>query len=281
MIVLSHYQTRPLQEAYLRGERSATTSPDLGITQVDIALDENGVAFTDGTFVSWDAISLISETTNQCYRIVDNVPISIQFFSSDTNWNRSLMATAGAPTTLVAGFPMHRIKDTDPYKDTRAKIAAISPLTGRVLDTTTGLGYTAIEAARTAEHVTTIELDSAAIEVARMNPWSRELFDNPRISLIIGDAYECIASFADGSFQRVLHDPPSFSLAGELYSEAFYRQIFRVLTPKGRLFHYIGDPDSSLGKRITAGVLRRLNAAGFGRVERYPAAYGVVAYKSR
>ena len=37
------------------------------------------------------------------------------------------------------------------------KLAAIRPLTGSVLDCTTGLGYTAILAGRTASHVTTIE----------------------------------------------------------------------------------------------------------------------------
>ena len=70
----------------------------------------------------------------------------------------------------------------------------IAPLSGRVLDTCTGLGYTAIEAAKTAEQVITIELDPTALEVARLNPWSRELFENPRIQQIVGDAFDEIAS---------------------------------------------------------------------------------------
>jgi len=81
-------------------------------------------------------------------------------------------------------------KGTDPYRDTRQKIRAVSPLRGRVLDICTGLGYTAIEAAKTAEEVVTIELDPTALEVARLNPWSRPLFDNPRIRQIVGDAFE-------------------------------------------------------------------------------------------
>ena len=54
---------------------------------------------------------------------------------------------------------MHRIKGTDPIRDTKEKLKALGPVSGRVLDTATGLGYTAIEAAKTADHVLTLELD--------------------------------------------------------------------------------------------------------------------------
>jgi predicted methyltransferase len=70
-----------------------------------------------------------------------------------------------------------------------------------------------------------------------------------------------------------------FSLAGDLYSLAFYQQAIRVLKHNGRIFHYIGDPESKTGVRVTAGVIRRLQEAGFRRVRRAPRAFGVVAYK--
>src|SRR5205823_5246081 len=129
----------------------------------------------------------------------------------------------------------------DPSEDTRRKIAAAGPPRGRVLDTCTGLGYTAIAAARTADNVVTVELDPTALEIARLNPWSRGLFDNPRITQVLGDSGERVGEFPDGSFSLVMHDPPTFSLAGDLYAGAFYRQLFRVLAPGGRLFHYIGQ----------------------------------------
>ena len=71
-----------------------------------------------------------------------------------------------------------------------------------------------------------------------------------------------------------------FSLAGDLYSLAFYQQAFRVLKQNGRIFHYIGDPESRSGARVTAGVIRRLQDAGFERVVRVPRAFGVVASKA-
>jgi hypothetical protein len=83
----------------------------------------------------------------------------------------------------------------------------------------------------------------------------------------------------DRAFSRIIHDPPTVSLAGELYSGAFYRQLFRVLSQGGRLFHYMGDLDSNLGGRVAKGAIRRLRDAGFARVRPYPRAFGVVAYK--
>ncbi len=215
----------------------------------------------------------------KCFALEDGDLREIKVFSEQTNWMRSLYPTAGAPTVLVAGVPMHRIEGTDPYHDTLAKIKAISPVVGNVLDTATGLGYTAIEASKTAEHIVTIEIDPASLEIARINPWSRMLFDNPKIEQIIGDAFEEVRAFEDATFSRVIHDPPMFSLAGELYSGEFYRELWRVLRRNGRLFHYIGDLDSRSGQGVARGVIRRLQEAGFKQVVRRPEAFGVVAYK--
>ena len=278
MIVLSHFQTRPLLAARQQ-QAAARVSPDLGLTTVEARVTAEGVVFPTGEHVTWEELERITETENQCFLVTPEGIQSIQVFSPVTNWARSLLATASAPTTVVAGFPMHRIQSTDPLRDTRAKLAAIAPVNGKVLDTATGLGYTAIEAAKTAEHVTTVELDPAAIEIARLNPWSQALFDTSRITIRIGDVAEVIEEFADRSFARVIHDPPIFSLAGDLYSRAFYSQIYRVLSARGRLFHYVGDLSNISGQRVVTGVIRRLKEVGFQRVVRHPEAFGVVAFK--
>ena len=142
-----------------------------------------------------------------------------------------------------------------------------------------GLGYTAIEAAKTAEHVVTIELDPAVLEIARLNPWSQALFNNPKISVMMGDSQDVIQELKDGSYSRIIHDPPNFSLAGQLYSEAFYRELFRLLSRTGRLFHYVGNLQSGSGGRVVRGVVRRLQEAGFRQVRPEPRAFGLVAQK--
>ena len=278
-IILSYIQVTPLLAARHAGQTTLEISPDLGLTTVPVTITAEGVTFPNGERLSWQDIEKIHESQVNCFVVEHNAIRSIQVFSEYTNRVCSLLPTKGAPSMLIAGFVMHRIKDIDPLQDTRRKIAAIAPAVGRVLDTATGLGYTAIEAAKTAEEVITIELDPGAQQIARLNPWSQELFRNPKIRQVMGDAAEVVQSLADESFSRIIHDPPTFSLAGDLYSGTFYRQLYRVLRRGGRLFHYIGDPHSKASGGITKGVQRRLQEAGFARVVRRPEAYGVVAYK--
>ncbi|MCS6847646.1 MAG: RsmD family RNA methyltransferase [Anaerolineae bacterium] len=277
-IVLSHYQARPLLEARRAGQSIARTSLDLNRSHCDVTLDAGGITLPDGRRIAWPIIEQIAASESGCYRIGDGAE-KIQTYSQATGRTYSLYPTPLAPTMLISGLPMHRIKDTDPYRDTLAKIKAASLTRGRVLDTCTGLGYTAIEAAKIADEVITIELDPAAQEIAQLNPWSQPLFDEPKITRIIGDSYDEVRRFADAHFSRVIHDPPAFALAGELYSADFYAELFRVLKPGGRLFHYIGDLDSASGSRTARGVVERLKRAGFQQVTPRPEAFGVVAHK--
>ncbi len=278
-IILSHFQAQELLRAREQGARSVQVSPDLGLSRVEVSIEAQGVRFPGGEFLDWDAVEEIRHTPNSCFVVRDGTLQKVQAFSEYTNRLYTLMPTQRAPTLLVSGVPMHRIKDIDPCEDTRRKIKTIAPVVGRVLDTATGLGYTAIEAARTADEVITIELDPVVLEIARLNPWSRELFENPKIVQLIGDSFEEIQRFEGESFTRIIHDPPAFRLAGELYSGAFYRQLYRVLRRGGRLFHYIGDLRSRSGRSVAKGAMRRLQEAGFRRVVRRPEAFGLVAYK--
>lgn len=279
MVVLSHFQARQLIEARESGESVVRVSLDLNMTESDVGLQPESVLFPAGESLDWKSIEEICDNETNCYRVEGNRLKAIKGFSEFSGRVYGLMPTASAPTMLISGIPMHRIKDTNPHQDTLNKIKAIAPIKGDVLDTTTGLGYTAIEAAKTARHVTTIEIDPTAQEIARFNPWSHALFGNPTITQIIGDAFDEIRKFEPESFSVIIHDPPMFSLAGDLYSLAFYQQAFRVLKHNGRIFHYIGDPESKSGARVTAGVIRRLQDAGFKRIVRAPRAFGVAASK--
>lgn len=276
-IVLSHHQATALLRARDAGATTAAVSPDLGLTTVTVTLTAEGARFPSGVLARWADLSRIAADRNACYTVTIDGCEPIRVYSETTGWVRGLMPTEGAPTALVSGITMHRIQGIDPWEDTLRKIKAVSPVTGRVLDTATGLGYTAILAARTADEVVTIELDPAALEIARLNPWSRELFENPKITRIIGDAAEVVRRFPDEHFSVIIHDPPTLNMAGELYSLAFYRELRRVLARRGRVFHYIGDPDSPSGRNRTRGVVRRLQEAGFQRITRRPEAFGVVA----
>ncbi len=282
--VLAHQQARTILTARAAGEETVGASLDLGLTTTELALTPAGASLPRGLWIGWDDLALIAGREEGCFAVRGPGVIErIGRFSEALSRHYSLFPTAGAPTILIASFSMHRIKGTDPHRDTLAKMRAAAPLRGRVLDTSTGLGYTAIEAARNpaVEEVTTIELDPTILAIARDNPWSRGLFTDPKIRQIIGDSYEVVPEFPPESFLRIIHDPPIFSLAGELYSGAFYRELFRILRRGGKLFHYIGNLDSKGSGGVARGAIRRLKEAGFARVERHQEAFGVVATKAR
>ena len=95
-----------------------------------------------------------------------------------------------------------------------------------------------------------------------LNPWSPAA--DSILSLTHADIGDAVRQIADNSIDAVLHDPPRFGVAGELYSQAFYDQLSRVLKHRGRLFHYTGSPNKvSKGRDMAGEVIRRLVEAGF------------------
>lgn len=277
--VLSSIQARALISAWQVQSETTCISLDLGMHLTEVTLHAAGVVLPDGQCLAWESIRMIGEHTMHCFVVQHNTVHKIEAFSEHSQRFCSLLPTRSAPTVVIAGFPMHRIKATDPRQDTLKKVRTVAPLRGMVLDTTTGLGYTAIEAARSAAQVITIEVDPTILELARLNPWSQTLFEHPAIEQRIGDSAEEITTLPDETFSRIIHDPPTFQLAGHLYSRAFYEELRRVLRANGRMFHYIGDLQSTAGHGVAKGVVRRLKEAGFERIVRKPAAFGVVAYK--
>lgn len=202
-------------------------------------------------------------------------------FSPETNLLYLLVGESdGLPNLEISGIKM---KSSTPSISTvlEASLRELLPLVGVCLDTCGGLGYSAISMARAPGVIKVIcyEIDANVVEVAQRNPASRELFDNAKIDLRIEDVDEAVDEFPAGHFDRIFHDPPRLSLAGELYSAAFYRKLFRVLKPGGKLFHYTGAPGEKAGKRVRDGVRRRLQEAGFASVRDIRKAQGISAVK--
>lgn len=279
MRVVSHYQLQPLLDARRRGLETSTASFDLGCSHVEVTLGEDGVELAPGERLLWGEVERMVRSRSACFDLVAGCGERIQTFSATTGRVLSLFPTSSAPTLLLAGVSMHRIKGTDPWRDTWDKLRQLAPEDGDVLDTTTGLGYTAIAAARSARSVLSLEVDPGVVEMARANPWSRELFDHPRIERRLADAVEEVPRLETATFSHVLHDPPQMNLAGDLYSGQFYRELYRLLVSGGRLFHYVGNPASPSGRRVARGVMERLRHAGFVDVVEAPAAFGLAARK--
>ncbi|NJE61996.1 methyltransferase domain-containing protein [Thermococcus sp. 21S7] len=242
----------------------------------EIRREGDEFVFPDGTRVSKEVVERIARDEGGVYFVRGGV-----YKAAIAGEGFYKLVPTIPPTIEINGIRMHRTKEVNPLQDTRNKVDAVKPKEGEtVLDTCMGLGYTAIEASKRGAYVITIEKDPNVIELAKINPWSRELFTGGKIQVIHGDAFDVVKRFKDESFNVVIHDPPRFSLAGQLYSEEFYRELFRILKPGGRLFHYVGNPGKKYRRKdLQKGVMERLRRAGFVGVKRVEEALGVVARK--
>ena len=188
----------------------------------------------------------------------------------------------GAPTFEIDGVKMLPTAAVSPWIDAQRKVALVAPAGKWILDTCGGLGYFARAACdAAAAHVTSFETSPDVVWLRSLNPWSPDPADSElatRLRLVQGDVTEHIAHLPNASFDAVLHDPPRFGIAGELYAQVFYDELARVLRPLGRLFHYTGTPNQrSHGRDLPGEVMRRLERAGF-RAER--ALDGVLATRA-
>lgn len=169
----------------------------------------------------------------------------------------------GAPTFEIDGIKMLPTAKVSPFEDARNKVALIQPQGKVVLDTCGGLGYFAAWCLQQqAAKILSFEKNPDVIWLRSMNPWSPTA--GGALTLINGDSTEHIEQLPNASVDAILHDPPRFGIAGELYSQKFYQQLARVLKRHGKLFHYTGTPNKlTSGRDVPNEVATRLRQAGF------------------
>ncbi len=254
---------------------AAEVSLDLGMTKSKVEIKGDKVCIQSQT-VPLDDFLRVKE--NFCYIVEDNTLKKAELFSNETRLYYKLLPTTDWPTFTLSSTPMHRHTHLSPKEDTMLKIKEISPVMGRVLDTCCGLGYTATMASKKAELVETFEKDKYTMVFVRINPYSQELFSS-RIRLHEEDVFTGIQAFHDAWFDRILHDPPTFKRAPELYTSEFYAQLFRVLKKGGILYHYTPMPQKTHGRQFFTAVVARLKKAGFQKVEYHLRSSGIRAVK--
>ncbi|MBN1501979.1 hypothetical protein JW930_00410 [Candidatus Woesearchaeota archaeon] len=267
-MLLSYIQAKQLLQAKNAGLSSVEISLDLGRSISKIEIRYNKFFFPDKQELTEYNIKNVLKKDTNCFLIRNNDIEKIQFFSEKTNRYYKLFPTKSWPTIEISGIRMHVVKDMTPKQDTEKKIELISPCIGYVLDTCTGLGYTAIIASETADSVFTFEIDEAVIELQKINPWSKELFENEKIHRYEGDTFKEIKMLKSDFFDRIIHDPPRLSLATLLYSQEFYNELFRVAKQQGKIYHYTGRPGAkNRNINLAKNVIKRLSIAGFSGLE--------------
>ena len=255
--------TRPLAES-LRTTRDAgretwAGSLDLGRTTSEARLDVDAwtwqgqrypypAKLKDRTIYHWDDedFAAVSRYSGALIKLVP------------TEW--------GAPTFEIDGIKMLPTSKTSPIADARRKVALVQPQGKTVLDTCGGLGYFAaccLDAGAT--RIQSFEKNADVLWLRTLNPWSPDPeAHGGRLQLTHGDVSQAVMGIPDASIDALLHDPPRFGIAGELYSQIFYDQLARVLRRGGRLFHYTGSPNAlTSGRDVPREVAKRLEKSGF------------------
>ena len=242
-------------------EEIVKISLDLGRGLHECVIRGEGVIIDD-QLIRWEELERASKRERDIFMVIDGKLFSLSL--SGRHFYKLVFIGWGRPPTLeIDGIHMHRIKDITPDEDAWMKVKLCGDLRcKRVLDTCMGLGYTAITALKMgACNIVTVEIDENVVELARLNPWSKELEDE-KIDFRLGDIMDLIEEFEE-EFDAIIHDPPRFSLAGELYGLEFYRRLNKALKRRGKLVHYVGQPGIVRGKAIWRGVIKRLREAGF------------------
>jgi len=203
------------------------------------------------------------------------------FYSEETERFYRLVSVPGDfPCLEISGIKMH-CQGSGIRRTVNAMVASLKPLHGKILDCCFGQGYASLEISRQAgvEKVRAFEKDPNVLEIARVNEFSKSVFESPKVQVENRPVEEALQELPAGSFDAILHDPPSVRIAGELYSQEFYCLLFRALKKGGKLFHYVGSPGKKSGKNYTKGIIERLQKAGFARVQEVPQALGLLAFK--
>jgi len=276
IVYLTPFNLSILISALQENRESVSISTDLNLTRLKIPIIDEKIEIGGGVF-DLKKLTQLSKRLKGTALLKNGELENIEFFADGFF---KLRPTEFAPTLEIDGVRMHRTKDIDPWEDSHRKAAHAVQPGDNVLDTCGGLGYTAIWAVQLgARKVISVEKNPAVIKIREMNPHSAGLL-HERIETLTDDIFEKIKRFDDNDFNLVIHDPPRFSLAGELYGMEFYSQLFRVLKSGGRLFHYTGNPYSKgRGRSFLEGVEKRLIKAGF-KVKQVPEDLGIYAWKN-
>ena len=270
--VVSRWQVEDLK----KGEKSV--SFDLEITKVPVEYDGGYARFSHGGVayeVSLGDLPDVDEESCEVYVLLGGKWRELSI-AGGRFYKLCVFRRGWAPTLMIDGITMHSVLE-NPLAVTARKIERAG---GRTFECCTGLGYTATEALKKgARHVVTVEMDINVLTLAAFNPHSRGLW-SPQIDVVIGDCLAVAETLRDGAFDYVIHDPPRLSHATQrLYSEALYREFYRLLKRGGGLFHYVSQSGTKYrGLNPYRGVAERLRRVGFA-VEKAKEGYGIYAKK--
>ncbi len=239
-------------------EAEISVSLDLGLTETRVQVTQGKIFLPNGQ--SFRVPDSFDPAQNLCYFIKDGQVYPLQIFNQSTNFLYQLAPTSFRPILRISATQMHKKPFLDRLEKERLK--------GDVLDGGTGLGYSAIIAARTAESVVTVEWDPNVLEMASYNPHSRELFERENIRIIQEDITVAVKDFYDGTFDNIIQDGGMPKSSGGFFSQDHAYELYRVIKRGGKLYFYLPKKGQSKGRDFGMEQIKRMRKAGFQLIER-------------
>ena len=260
-------------------EKWIALSLDLNLSEKKWPIsDEKLILDTDSTLTT-QVLEPVVKSKNKIYLLENNTLLPIE---KRTDCYYKLVPGETAPTLEINGIKMHRSKDIDPLIDAKLKTRLVVSKDDYVLDTCGGLGYSAIFALKAgAGKVLSCEKSRSVIQIRNLNPWYAQSADS-RLKLIHADITSEIDTCDSNTFNSVIHDPPRFtSSTGDLYGKKFYTQLYTVMAPGSKLFHYTGSPKKIKTKdKFVKNTIRRLGECGFNSIRFNERLQGIYAEKN-
>jgi predicted methyltransferase len=259
------------------GHGSVTLSCDLNLSEVTLRIENHHLILDDGTVITLQQLERMGKTRTRIY-VLDGTELRLLEIRHDDY--TKLVPTQTAPYLEASGVKLHISKGVCPFESAGRMTETVVKKGFVVLDTCSGLGYCALRSARLgARQTVTVEINADILQLRSENPWSRGLYTDDSIIQKHEDVTSLIKTLDGDTFDAVIHDPPRFSLAGELYGDSFYQELKRVLKKRGVLFHYTGNPYTvKHGNSFVSGVTKRLHDAGFRKVLPQKELMGVKAF---
>jgi hypothetical protein len=264
------YFTRRLLEEWGSAQKSMITSFDLGISQRKAS--KRRIREIVGTINRGLKGEHVKD--NYLYLLKGNEIYKLALFHEGHFYKLRTFKDFREPVLEIDGLRMQLIKEfgsAKEYADGILKELGIRK--GTCLECCTGLGYITSELAEKCEKVVTIENSKAVLALAKLNPYSKRLFSK-NVKRIHGDAFEKVPKIKE-TFDYVIHDPPRYSHASQLYNLEFYRMLRERLNPGGKLFHYTGTLTSQ--GDLNGRIRNDLEKAGFRNVRRIEKLQGFIA----
>ncbi len=260
-----------------RGEENIEISVDLNLSRSSFLLGENRLILDPENRLNLAELEQIAGKEKRIFYLEGG---QLQPLEERSAGYYKLVPTDQAPLLEISGVKMHISKGINPFESAGQMAAQVVKRGNKVLDTCGGLGYAASSALQLgAREVVSVEKSPIVAALRQKNPWSQRLY-GPGIALVEADINDYIQTLTTASFDAIIHDPPRFSLAAELYGEKFYRELYRVLKKRGRLFHYTGNPHLlKRGSSFIDKAAQRLKMVGFTNVVKIDNLMGITAVK--